>query len=80
MESTKLDVYDYSILPGIIRIQITGGNDPSLVDILSELTWTDGRIYVEGMRFQYLDEYHIEINEGESYIDLSVDLMDDNTE
>lgn len=77
MGYTKLDVYDYVILPGTIRIGIADGNDPVLVDILSELTMTSGRVYVEGMRFQYLDQYHIEIKEGESFIDLSVERIDD---
>lgn len=59
MELAKLDIYNYIILPGIIRIQISGSNDPILVDILSEIESADGRIYVDGYYYMYLDNYDV---------------------
>mgnify|MGYP006355747037 CR=1 FL=1 len=72
MGLTKLDVYDYTILPGIIRIHINGTNDPVLVDIMSEITHTNGHIYVEDLYYTYLDRYEVFNNGIESYIDLAV--------
>lgn len=56
---TKLDTYDYDILPGVIRVHINGKNDPDIVDIMSEIERSDGRIYVEGYRYSYLNSYRI---------------------
>lgn len=75
MKWTKLDRYDYLILKGIIRIKLNGTNDPDLVDIMSEIDRSDGRIYVEGDRFIYLDEYHIVNGRSHAYLELSVAEM-----
>lgn len=72
MEWTKLDRYDYSFLPGIIRIQLSGTNDPDLVDIMSEIDRSDGRIYIEGRRFSYLNHYEIFNRGSKSYIEIHV--------
>lgn len=74
MTHSKLDVYDYVVLPGVIRIGINGVSDPILVDILSEIEQVNGRIYVEGFNYQYMDEYDIVIDHPEygSYMDLKV--------
>lgn len=69
---TKLDSYDYDIRSGQIRINIRGNNDPDLVDIMSEIERSRGRIYVEGRYFNYLD-YRIDSFMGQSYIDLDVE-------
>lgn len=72
MGLTKLDAYDYVISPGVIRIHINGINDPALVDILSEIQQSRGKIYVEGYYFLYLDRYEIRNLGKDSYIDLEV--------
>lgn len=69
---TKLDRYDYDISFNVIRINLTGTNDPDLVDIMSEINRSNGRIYVEGRQFDYVD-YHIGTdNQGRAFIDLDV--------
>lgn len=68
MKLAKLDSYDYELLPGVIRININGPTDPDIVDIMSEIQATDGRIYVEGYHFSYLDNYRLLPN----YIELDV--------
>lgn len=65
-------MYDYVILPGVIRIQVTGTNDPDLVDILSEIERANGSIYVEGRFFDYLDSFNIFGEGNEWFIDLEV--------
>lgn len=70
MKWTKLDRYDYELLPGIIRINLSGTNDPDLVDIMSEINRSDGRIYIEGRRFKYSDDYQIFNRGRESYLEL----------
>lgn len=72
MDWTKLDRYEYTFLPGIIRIRVSGMNDPDLVDIMSEIDRSDGRIYIDGQRFSYLDHYEIFTIEHMSYIDIHV--------
>ena len=68
----KLDNYDYDIRSGLIRIKLSGTNDPDLVDIMSEIDRSNGRIYVEGRYFNYLN-YRIDTEFGQPFIDLSVD-------
>lgn len=65
---TKLDAYNYEILPGVIRIRIEGTNDPDIVDIMSEISRSDGKIYVEGYRYSYLNTYRL----LPSYMELDV--------
>jgi len=69
---TKLDTYDYIILPGVIRIKIKSNTDPILVDVLSEIENSNGNIYVDGNYYQYLEMYHIYTSEKESYLELEV--------
>lgn len=68
----KLDAYDYMILPGIIRIRLDCSNDPISVDILSELSRTDNKIYVEGYYYSYLDNYRVYSDNGDSFMELDV--------
>lgn len=69
---TKLDNYDCIVLPGVIRIALFNSIDPSVVDILSEIRLTYGRIYVEDNYYQYLDDHTIHSNFGKWYLDLDV--------
>lgn len=69
---TKLDTYDYIILPGVIRIKIKSNTDPILVDVLSEIENSNGKIYVDGNYYQYLEMYYIYTSEKESYLELEV--------
>lgn len=70
MSLTKLDNYEYRLLPGIIQIAIEGNNDPIIVDILSEIDRSNGRVYVEGLYF-VLTGYEL-INDGVTYLNLEV--------
>ena len=72
MGLTKLDIYDYTLLPGVIRIDLNGTNDPILVDIMSEIEQNGGRIYVEGFYYEYLNNYRIRGHGRDSYIELDV--------
>lgn len=72
MRYAKLDLYNYDILSDTIRIKLCGVNDPDLVDIMSEINKTDGHIYVEGKRYQYLNSYTIDGPYDKPYIDLKV--------
>ncbi len=75
MNVTKLDAYDYSLYPGIIRIRLNSTNDPDLVDIMSELNRSNGKIYIEGLRYTYMGNYRI-FNRGiEAYVELDVSEM-----
>lgn len=69
---TKLDNYDYIVLPGHIRIKVSATNDPVLVDILSEIHNSNGRIYVDGDYYLYLDEYDVFTDDVGIYMDLRV--------
>lgn len=55
MSLAKLDIYDYELSPGVIDIRMNGTNDPTMVDILSEINRYKGRLYVEGRYFRYID-------------------------
>lgn len=75
MKVTKLDAYDYSLYPGIIRIRLKSTNDPDLTDIMSELRRSEGRIYVDGLRVTYTGTYRV-FNRGlETYLELDVSEM-----
>jgi hypothetical protein len=69
---TKLDNYDYDISPGVIRIKLTSTNDPDLVDILSEINRSNGRIYVDGFRYLYSNNYRLFAKGSEAFIELDV--------
>ncbi len=70
MSLAKLDIYEYRLLPGIIQIAIDGTNDPIIVDILSEIDRTNGRVYVEG-RYFMMTGYEL-VNNGTTYLNLEV--------
>ena len=72
MGLTKLDSYDYLLLPGVIRIELDNTNDPDVVDILSEINRSEGRIYVEGYRYLYLDNYRLFQVDQQAFIELDV--------
>ena len=69
---TKLDAYDYLLLPGIIRVELEATNDPVIVDILSEIENSNGNIYVEREYYSFLDVYDIFKENGKTYMDLQV--------
>lgn len=68
----KLDTYDYEILPSAIRIRLTRTNDPILVDIMSDIRNSKGKVYVEGDYYMYSDRYEIAKQGKESYLILHV--------
>lgn len=71
MELTKVDSYDYTLIPGVVQVSLEGTNDPTLVDILSELDRSNGRLYVEGQYFLYTG-YDIVKHKGSTFLNLSV--------
>lgn len=72
MQVTKLDAYDYVILPGVIRIRLVATNDPDVVDIMSEINRSNGNIYIEGYRYSYLNNYRLFPRDNEAFIELDV--------
>lgn len=72
MEWTKLDSYNYTLFPGVISIKLMGTNDPDLVDIMSEINRSNGKIYVEGHRYRYTGKYEIIGSGREACIDIYV--------
>lgn len=58
---TKLDMYDYELIcfedGSIFSLQIIleDRNDPIAIDIVSELSQSDGMAYVEGKRFKVIN-------------------------
>lgn len=75
MEWTKLDRYDCEVLPGVISIKLIGRNDPDLVDIMSEIDRSDGKIYLDGKRYFYMNRYEILGRGRGTIIDLYVRQM-----
>lgn len=75
MKVAKLDAYDYSLLPGIIRIRVSATNDPDLTDIMSEIRRADGKIYIEGLRYTYLNDYKIFNRGSYAFLELQVSEM-----
>lgn len=71
---TKLDAYDSEIVPGAIRITITGTNDPDIVDIMSELHASEGKIHIDGEYYQYLDYSFHKVDEHQ-YMELKVERV-----
>lgn len=67
---TKLDNYDLIILPGVIRVKVTGTNDPSILDIMSEIHHSEGNISIDGQHYSYLDNYEIFRDNGQAYLEL----------
>ena len=79
----KLDSYEYTLLPGVVRIDILDSSDPILVDILSEIENSNDIFYLEGEYYRFLGDYEIVNTQNNKwYLDLSVveimpDLVDD---
>lgn len=73
MEWTKLDSYDYELFPGVISIKLTATNDPDLVDIMSEISRSNGHIYVEGRYYLYSNKYAILGKGRDALIDIYVE-------
>lgn len=70
---TKLDNYDYEINDGYIRLRMSGMTDPDMVDVMSEIDRSRGRIYVESRYFNYLG-YSLTPSENRTvYMDLNVE-------
>ena len=68
----KLDSYDYIVHPGTIKIRLDSSSDPTLVDIFSEISNSNGFIYVENKYYGYLDKYNIVEIDKIWWLDLSV--------
>lgn len=77
MPYAKLDHYNYDLLGDgkfvTIRIRLCGTKDPDLVDIMSEIDRNNGRIYVEGRRFIYSNDYSIHGDYRNAYLDIQVE-------
>lgn len=74
MSLAKLDTFDYTILPGVIRFSMLGMSDPSMVDILSEIENSSNVIFIEGHFYEYLDYSVVEDKDG-VYLELKVALL-----
>ena len=70
---TKLDNYDYEINDGFIRLRMSGMNDPDMVDVMSEIDRSNGRIYVESRYFRYLGYQLVPASDRTVYMDLDVE-------
>jgi hypothetical protein len=75
MGLAKLDSYDYTLYNGTIRIYVAGTNDPSLVDILSDISRAEGKIYVEGEYYLYLDNYRLIKDGRQTYMEIDVERI-----
>lgn len=69
---TILDEYDCSVMTNLLRITIANPRDPSLTDIMSEIHYSNGNIYFDGMYFVYENEYQIHSIDDNWYLDLYV--------
>lgn len=71
---TRLDSYDYLVLPGVVRIKIISSSDPILVDILSEISNSNDLFYLDGRYYNFLEDYAIveEESTNEWFLELSV--------
>ena len=69
---TKLDMYDCTFLPGEIRVQTDGTNDPILVDILSEIDLSNGRIFADGEHYLFTGYDIIKDEHNRHYLSLKV--------
>ena len=69
---TKLDMYDYTILQGEILIQTDGSNDPVLVDILSEIDLSNGKIFADGQHYLFTGYDIIKDEHNRHYLSLKV--------
>lgn len=78
MSLAKLDNYDYYFLPGVVQITMDSSSDPILVDILSEIDRSNGKVYVEG-RYFMMSGYDIVPKSGPgtpAYLNLQVTTIE----
>lgn len=68
----KLDRYNYRIVRDMIRIKLSRTNDPILVDIMSDIYNSEGRVYVEGRYYSYSGKYEIVTRRGNAFLELYV--------
>lgn len=69
---TKLDMYDYSMGPGVIWIKLNKTNDPILVDIMSDIHNSSGKIYLDDRYYEYKNEHNIIKRNNDVYLELHV--------
>jgi hypothetical protein len=67
----KLDSYNYKIAPGIIRIKLRRTSDPILVDIMSDIHNSRGKVYVEGHYYEY-NRYEVVTRRNNIFLELHV--------
>lgn len=81
-ELTKLDNYEYMVLPGVILIEMDSSVDPSMVDILSEIDHSKGMIYLDGHYYEHISDekggYEIIKNTNKIWLELRVVEIDYN--
>lgn len=71
MGVAKLDMYNFIVLPGVIRILMESTRDPAMSDILSEIENSGGNIFADGDYYSYLG-YDI-YNEGnQTFMEIQV--------
>ena len=71
----KLDRYDYKLIPDKIRIKLTRVNDPILVDILSDIHNSNGKVYVEGNHYSYMGKHEIVTRRNNVFLELHVNQI-----
>lgn len=76
MRITKLDEYDYTLLPGVIRVGLSSMADPSIVDIFSEIDGSDDLVYVEERYYNFTGEYAIFKSEREDKVFLDLNVVE----
>lgn len=67
----KLDSYNYKIVQDRISIKLSRKSDPILVDIMSDIHNSGGRIYVEGHYYEY-HNYQVVTRRGNVFLELTV--------
>ncbi len=68
----KLDCYYYYVLPGVIQIELSATNDPTLVDILSDVERANGNLYLDGTYYTMTGYEIVTSDNGGVYLELSV--------
>lgn len=69
----KLDMYNYTILPGVIRVYVNSKNDPALVDILSGIDRSNNRIFADGVSFVFTGNSDLYSDSFSTYLELQVE-------
>lgn len=71
----KLDYYNCEVSNGRIKVQVDGLTDPDLVDIMSEIDRCEGRIYLDGRRYRYMNDYELYTSDELAYMELVVEQV-----